>query len=252
MERRHFIKGLIGAGACPICAKVAFASDVQWGYRGDDGPDHWAEIDPHFFACSKGMQQSPIDIAEDVAAQLPALAVDWKNDPAKMVNNGHTIQIDVPAGSRIRRGDEAYDLVQYHFHAPSEHHVKGKTFPMEAHFVHRNPETGSFGVLAVFLEPGAANETFSALAAAFPDKSGMEVKIEDIDPNGLVPASLEYWLYEGSLTTPPCSEDVDWMIARTPVRVDAEDIARFAALYPKNARPIRLPNRRFILSSSGS
>jgi hypothetical protein len=107
---------------------------------------------------------------------------------------------------------------------------------------------GALGVLGVFLAPGAANASFAGLAAAFPTEAGQEVAADDVDPNGLLPASLGYWTYEGSLTTPPCTENVDWMVAMEPVEVGEADIERFTALYPMNARPIRSPNRRFILS----
>lgn len=248
MERRQFIRALIAAGACPLCAKVGFA-EPHWTYEGEEGPEHWGKLDPHNLACSRGMQQSPIDISGEIRAELPSLSVDWKPGRSVMVNNGHTIQVDVPEGNKLFKSQEGYELKQFHFHAPSEHRVKGETFPMEVHFVHRNPETGSFGVLGVFLRAGGNNEAFAKLSRSFPEKNGDEVVLEAFDPNGLLPPELDYWLYEGSLTTPPCSEDVDWMIARTPVDVNGEDIEKFTEIYSMNARPIRLPNRRFILSS---
>ena len=120
---------------------------------------------------------------------------------------------------------------------------------MEAHFVHLSADRTTFGVLGIFLGSGAANPTFARIAAAFPVAVGVETGLPAVDPRGLLPASLAYWTYEGSLTTPPCSEAVDWMLAMEPVEVAAADIARFAALYPMNARPVRPDNRRFILSS---
>jgi carbonic anhydrase len=119
---------------------------------------------------------------------------------------------------------------------------------MEAHFVHRHKETGTLGVLGIFVTPGAANPGFSRLAAAFPKTAGGEAAV-DVDPNGLLPKELTYWSYEGSLTTPPCSEIVDWMVLRQPIEVDERDIRAFTTLYPMNARPVLAANRRFILSS---
>ncbi|MCT7377863.1 carbonic anhydrase [Chelativorans salis] len=248
MYRRHLLKGFIALGACPICAQAARAASGHWGYEGQEGPAHWADLDSSNFVCSGGTRQSPIDIASAVRADIPRIAVGWKKGRGTMVNNGHTIQINVPEGSTLRLGDRVYELLQFHFHAPSEHHVDGTTFPMEAHFVHADARTDALGVLGVFLKPGQANASFAGLAAAFPAQKGEEVEVEDVDPNGLLPASLGYWTYRGSLTTPPCSEGVDWMVAMEPVEVDAADIKRFTKLYPMNARPIRSPNRRFILS----
>jgi carbonic anhydrase len=155
----------------------------------------------------------------------------------------------MPAGSKLRWGDRSYDLLQFHFHHPSEHLVEGRRSAMEAHFVHQSDDRTNFGVLGIFLSSGAANPAFARIAAAFPVTIGVETGLPAVDPRGLLPASLAYWTYEGSLTTPPCSEAVDWMLAMQPVEVAAADITRFAALYPMNARPVRPDNRRFILSS---
>jgi|AraplaMF_Cvi_mMF_1032049.scaffolds.fasta_scaffold00164_41 carbonic anhydrase len=249
MERRGFIKGLAFIGLCPLCVRPGFAADdAHWSYEGEHGPDHWGALGADNAACSVGSQQSPLDITGAVEAELPALTVDWKKSAGEIVNNGHTIQFNIRAGSKLGRGDKSYDLLQFHFHAPSEHLVAGKSFAMEVHFVHQNAETGTLGVLGVFMEPGAANEVFAGLAAAFPDEEGAKGPI-DVDPNGLVPKTLGYWTYEGSLTTPPCSEIVDWMVAHEAIEVAAADIEKFTKLYKMNARPALAKNRRFILSS---
>lgn len=246
MDRRHLIKGFAAQGVCLICAAAARADGAHWGYTGQVGPEHWADLDRKNFVCSAGTQQSPIDITDAVKADIPRISVDWHKGPCKLVNNGHTIQINTPGGSTLTRGDRTFELIQFHFHTPSEHRIAGKSFPMEAHFVHKDTKSDSFGVLGVFLRPGATNASFASLAAVFPARPGASMAA-DIDPSGLLPASLSYWTYEGSLTTPPCTESVEWMLAKEPVEVDAADIARFVSLYPHNARPIRSPNRRFIL-----
>ncbi len=249
MERYDFTKALIAVGICLASAGAGFAEETEWSYDELRGPGHWAELTPENLACAEGMQQSPIDISGEVSARIPEITIDWKPVGGTMVNNGHTIQVNLPSGSTLRRGEDLYELLQFHFHTPSEHHVHGKVYPLEAHFVFKSSVSSSLGVLAVFFEPGERDDTFAQLAAAFPGQQGEDVNVADADPNGLLPDSLDYWLYEGSLTTPPCSEDVDWMIAKTPVEVDPKDIASFTALYPMNARPIKLPHRRFILSS---
>ncbi|MBY3233186.1 carbonic anhydrase [Rhizobium laguerreae] len=249
MQRRDFIKGLIVLGACPACAGVGFAAEgAHWSYEGQSGPDHWGAMAPENTACSAGSQQSPLDLTGAVKAELPPIAIDWKAG-GRIVNNGHTIQVNMPGGSRLSRAGNSYELLQYHFHAPSEHHVDGRSFPMEAHFVHRHKETGTLGVLGVFVTPGTANSGFSRLATAFPKAAGGEAAVDDVDPNGLLPKELTNWSYEGSLTTPPCSEIVDWMVLRQPIEADENDISAFTTLYPMNARPVLATNRRFILSS---
>jgi carbonic anhydrase len=190
-----------------------------------------------------------VNIKGSVKAALPPIDVSWKKG-GQMVNNGHTIQINVATGNMLARGGSAYEMLQYHFHHPSEHLVDGKPSAMEAHFVHQKTGSEDLGVLGVFLVPGAENPAFSRLAAAFPAKEGAEGFVDDVDPNGLLPGRLGYWFYEGSLTTPPCTEDVDWMLAMMPLEVAASDIGRFAVLYPDNARPVMPSNRRFILHSS--
>ena len=249
MERRDFLRGLALLAACPLCVKTAYAAEgVHWGYEGEEGPEHWGSLGKENSACSAGSQQSPIDITGAIKADIPDLATDWKSG-GTILNNGHTIQVKA-AGGTLKRGDKTYDLVQYHFHAPSEHLVDGKGFPMEVHFVHKHAETGELGVLGVFMAPGARNETFASVAAKFPQKAGEEVALEAVDPKGLLPASLKYWAYEGSLTTPPCSEIVDWMVAMEPIEVDPADIKKFTALYSMNARPAVAGNRRYVLGSS--
>lgn len=249
MERRSFLKGLTALGICPICAGSAAAAEgAHWSYEGRSGPEHWGSLDEANIACSAGSQQSPLNIGGVTRAELPDITTAWPKG-GTIVNNGHTIQVNTPAGGKLSRGGKAYDLLQYHFHAPSEHLVEGEAFAMEAHFVHRHADSGDLGVLGVFLMPGAANEAFASLAAAFPGEEGGEATVDGVDPSGLLPAALRYWTYEGSLTTPPCTEIVNWMVAQEPVEVAAADIEKFTALYSMNARPVLPANRRFILSS---
>jgi carbonic anhydrase len=232
---------------------VSFSSDEQsvghWSYSGKTGPEHWGEIDKANIACSAGSQQSPLNISSSIKAMLPPIGVSWRKDDGRMVNNGHTVQVNVPPGSTLSRGGNRYALLQYHFHHPSEHLVEGKRFAMEAHFVHQNTESNDLGVLAVLLVPGGANVAFAQLAAAFPMQADAEVVVATVDVNGLLPATLGYWYYEGSLTTPPCTENVDWMLAMQSLEVAEADIAKFAALYPANARTVKPSSRRLVLSS---
>ena len=250
MLRRYFLAGLGAFGARPLCTRhVAAANHEHWSYSGETGPEHWGEIDKANAACSAGSQQSPLNISGSVKAVLPPIGVSWKKDGGRMVNNGHTIQVNVPPGSTLSRGGSKYELLQYHFHHPSEHLIEGKRFAMEVHFVHKNIDNDDLGVLGVLLVPGAVNAVFAQLATAFPAQADTEVTVATVDVNGLLPAMLGYWYYEGSLTTPPCTEDVDWMLAMQLLEVADADIAKFAALYPTNARTIKPSNRRLVLSS---
>lgn len=250
MQRRNFMKGLALLGLCPLCTRSGFAAEgVHWSYEGESGPAHWGDLGGHNAVCSIGSQQSPLDIVGAIKSDLPAIVIDWKKADSEIVNNGHTVQVNTPVGSKLNRGDRNYELLQFHFHAPSEHHVDGKAFPMEVHFVHK-AESGALGVLGVFFKPGETNAEFARLAAAFPAREGEKGVANEVDPLGLVPKSLQYWTYEGSLTTPPCSEIVDWMVAMETVEVASADIEKFTALYPMNSRPALAANRRFILASS--
>jgi carbonic anhydrase len=250
MQRRYFLSGLGALSACPLCTShVAAADHEHWSYSGKTGPEHWGGLDKANTLCSGGSQQSPLNISGSVKAMLPPIGVSWRTGGGRMVNNGHTIQVNVPPGSALSRGASRYELLQYHFHHPSEHLVEGKHFAMEAHFVHKNIENDDLGVLGVLLVPGAVNATFAQLATAFPAQAGTEVTVATVDVNGLLPATLGYWYYEGSLTTPPCSENVDWMLAMQSLEVAETDIAKFAVLYPTNARTIKPSNRRLVLSS---
>jgi carbonic anhydrase len=224
------------------------AGPQHWSYEGEEGPDHWGALDRANVSCSAGSQESPIDIKDSISAALPPIEVAW-NRGGRMVNNGHTIQINVPPGSKLSRGGSIYEMVQYHFHHPSEHLLNTKSFAMEAHFVHQNVASDAVGVLGVFLVAGHPNQAFARLAAAFPAEKDAEVAADEINPRSLLPERLGYLFYEGSLTTPPCTENVDWMLMALPLEVAASDIQRFATLYSHNARPVMPGNRRFVLRS---
>lgn len=251
MQRRSFLKGMMVLGSCQACASLGIAGGMHedWGYKGRKGPENWGKISPEYRACSTGSSQSPIDIRGTITADVEPLNILWQRSSMTMINNGHTIQVNVPPGNMLIRSGKFYELLQFHFHAPSEHNVDGKAYPMEVHFVHREKDTDRLAVLAVFMNTGMPNTAFGALSQMFPAKEGEEVKVDRISPRELLPISLEYWRYEGSLTTPPCTENVTWLVARQPVLVDGGDIMHFVSIYNGNARPIMNANRRFILSS---
>jgi carbonic anhydrase len=249
MDRRHILKMMAGLSLCPLCASTGLAAEHHWSYEGEAGPDKWGSVDAANKACSIGSQQSPIDISGTIAARQPSLKLGWDKRPDTIVNNGHTIQLGLPEGSTLEMDGRKYSLKQFHFHHPSEHLVESKRFAMEAHFVHAADDR--LAVVGVLLVPGRSNPVFRKIVTTMPAEEGAPVAADAaIDPNRLLPAERSYFHYEGSLTTPPCSETVDWIVLRHPVEVDESDIARFAKLYPMNARPVQQRDRRFILSSS--
>jgi carbonic anhydrase len=250
MNRRNLLKALAGLAVCPACTTTGFAAEgVHWSYEGASGPAKWGDLDAADKACSLGAQQSPIDIVAPIKSQLPALKLSWGKTADTIINNGHTIQLNFAEGSTLKLGDTTYKLLQVHFHHPSEHLIGGKSFSMEAHFVHR-ADSGGLAVVGVMLSEGRPNATFGKIVATMPAKEGPAVKADgSINPHGLLPAKLGYYRYSGSLTTPPCSEIVEWLVLIDPIQVAASDVAGFAKLYPMNARPAQKDNRRYVLQS---
>jgi len=250
MERRQLLKAMAGLALCPLCAPRGFAAGAHWTYEGHDGPDKWAELDAANAVCSAGSQQSPVDIQDAIKSQLAPLKMAWAKRADTILNNGHTIQVNFGAGSTLSAPSGSYKLVQFHFHRPSEHLIGGKSFPMEVHFVHAGA-TGGLAVVGVLMAAGKANPVFGKIVSTMPAAEGPAVGADAaIDPNGLLPAKRSYYRYAGSLTTPPCSETVDWHLLTDPIQVADADIARFAKLYPMNARPVQKANRRMVLRST--
>ncbi len=223
-------------------------SAPHWEYGGNTGPSHWGDLSPAFKACSIGLQQSPIDLHGYVGAQLNNITVSYKATPFEVVNNGHTIQVNVLPGSSIMLEGVQYNLLQFHFHHPSEHLLDGKPFEMEAHFVHIS-DAGVLAVLGVFIKPGQTNALMAPIWANMPAKPGKKSSSAKISPQDLLPKNRSYLRYYGSLTTPPCSEKVIWSVFNEPVEASESQARKFSALFPMNARPAQNLNRRFLLGS---
>lgn len=223
----------------------------HWSYEGPSGPIYWGSLSHDFESCSAGHQQSPIDLRGAVPARLGPITVSYQAQPLTVVNNGHTLQVNLASGNFIVFDGERYNLLQYHFHTPSEHTIAGQPAPMEVHLVHKNPNSGALVVLGVMLVPGEANPVLEAVLGTAPAEEGPPREVPDIrlDPNRLLPAGRDYFRYEGSLTTPPCSEVVHWVMFKQPVTVSAAQIDAFARRFPHNARPVQPSNRRFLLES---
>jgi carbonic anhydrase len=225
-------------------ALSAHAEGHHWSYGKDGGPAHWGELDQSFASCQLGKVQSPIDIRGAKAADLPAISFDYKPAPLKLIDNGHTIQVNYAPGSTIDVAGTRYELVQFHFHKPSEERIDGKAHAMVVHLVHKGAD-GALAVVAVLLDKGHDNATLRAIWSHLPKHKEKEVTSPaTIDASALLPADRGYYTFTGSLTTPPCSEGVRWFVLKKPMTLAASELTAFAKLYPMNARPTQPLNGR--------
>ena len=224
----------------------------HWGYSGEEGPEHWGNIDPKYAECKLGGSQSPIDINAQNTIKtigLDAIKFDYKTGATSIVNNGHTVQVNIAAGSTITIDDKTFELKQFHFHAPSENHIDGKSFPLEAHFVHVAKD-GSLAVVAVLFKDGVENPIISKVWEKMPHKTGKqnEFKLSAAMINKMLPLDKTYYRFDGSLTTPPCSEGVRWFVMKNNPEVSAGEVNEFAhIMHHPNNRPIQPTYARKVL-----
>jgi carbonic anhydrase len=226
-------------------AKAGEKHVAHWDYEGEMGPEHWGK---EFPTCGKGKSQSPLNIKGPFEKVRFNIVPDYKPGPLKILNNGHTIQVNVTPGSKIRIDGKAYDLLQFHFHRPSEEHINGKPSAMVIHFVHKN-ESGELAVLGVLLQEGNENPGIKTLWSHAPTKEGPEVAPDNVafNPTNLLPREMEFYHYDGSLTTPPCTEKVKFYILKTQVNIGKEQITQFP--FKMNARPVQPLNERKIFTN---
>jgi len=234
-----------------VCASAGHGAD-NWSYGGATGPVKWGTLDKQFVECKLGQHQSPIDIPDARARKgdLPGLLFNYRPSPLAIVDNGHTVQVNYAPGSFVTVAGTRYELVQFHFHKPAEEKISGKGHDMDVHLVHRGPD-GKLAVVAVLLDAGKPNPLIRTLWDNVPKEKGKEAVLDAVKINAveLLPPNKGYYTFAGSLTTPPCSEDVTWFVLKTPVTLSADEIARFGRLYPMNARPIQPVNDRDILGT---
>ncbi|WP_310734376.1 carbonic anhydrase [Ideonella livida] len=218
----------------------------HWGYEGAWGPQAWGQIKPEFALCAQGRRQSPIDIRGGIAVELPPIQFDYRPTGFQVLDNGHTIQANLGSGNAITLHGRRYDLLQFHFHRPSEERVEGRQYDMVAHLVHRDPE-GRLAVVAVLITRGAPNPAVQLVWNSLPLERGDSLASPvQLDLNQLLPQDPRYYTYMGSLTTPPCSEGVMWLVMKQPITLSTEQLDIFARLYPLNARPIQPAAGRLI------
>jgi carbonic anhydrase len=250
--RNHSLPAVIGCMLVLATASAAQKHDPEhtWDYGVAQGPSHWGELKPEFAPCKNGHRQSPIDIRNARKADLPPIQFDYKPSPLHIIDNGHTVVINYQPGSFISVGDKKYELKQFHFHRPSEETINGKSYEMVVHLVHADPE-GKLAVVAVLLEKGEDNSLVHELWNDLPKEKEKEEALDSvqIDVAGLLPADRGYYTFPGSLTTPPCSENVTWFVLKHPVAVSAAEIEQFSKLYRHDARPTQPLYGRVVLES---
>lgn len=227
--------------------KNAPAHEIHWSYEGEGGPPAWGQLKPEYRTCGIGKRQSPIHIEDSITLQGPAEPIQFNYQPSSgtVINNGHTIQVDVQGDNFITVRGTTYRLIQFHFHHPSEERVNFKAYAMVAHLVHRSAD-GQLAVVAVLLDPGLANGLINKVWTYMPLDAGDAVRMPAglVDLNEILPQDQRYYQFLGSLTTPPCSEGVLWMVLKQPVALSHEQLKLFGQLYPNNARPIQAVNGR--------
>ena len=239
------IKQFVFALSSAVVLNSAIATEVRFCYEGECGPAHWADLAPEFRLCGNGLSQSPINLYRAKETNLPKLAIDYKATQLKIVNNGHTAQVNYASGSTLTVGNTKYRLLQFHFHTPSEHLKDGRIFPLEAHLVHVD-DYGNLAVLGMFLKEGDRTNAFLKPIFDNLPKTEGEVDVAGVDVNvkNLLPREREYYRYAGSLTTPPCSEGVTWMVLEESISVSKAQIEQFRAIFEGNARPEQALNGR--------
>ncbi len=237
------------------------AHAAHWGYGEGDGPDRWSSLKGDWALCASGTAQSPIDLhgTED-ASDVDRLALDLPEASLRVIrqehvlhplNNGHTIQVNVDAGDTLTIGDQSFVLQQYHFHSPSEHTVNGTHYPMEMHLVHKSG-AGELAVIGVFIDEGEHNAAFDTVWSNMPTEPGTGTHIEHVRVNidEMLPSNTMSWRYHGSLTTPPCTEGVRWIVLKTPIQLDAAQVKQFKNVFTGNNRPTQPLNGRSIVTDS--
>jgi len=231
-----------------LSANVMAEGKAHWKYSGDEGPEHWGELDKSYATCSTGKNQSPVNLTNMIEGELPVLNFNYKAGGNEVINNGHTIQVNYSSGSTINIGKRTFELKQFHFHSPSENTIEGHAFPMEAHFVHADAD-GNLAVVAIMFEPGEHNAELEKAWAHMPENEGGEHALSNaVDANTLLPLDHDYYRFNGSLTTPPCSEGVNWFVMKHFDTASQQQIDKFThTMHHANNRPVQPVNAREII-----
>jgi carbonic anhydrase len=230
-----------------LAGSAVAEEEVHWTYSGEHGPEHWGELSEAFAECSEGKNQSPIDIVDPVDGELGPIRISYRGSTTAVLNNGHTLQVDVGPGNSLDAEGQTFELEQFHLHSPSEHRIQGESFPMEAHFVHLN-DRGERAAVAVLFRDGPLNRGMAMIGDSAPKEVGksepIEAPIADLE---IVPEGRAYYRYSGSLTTPPCTEGVRWFVLKATGTVAIEQVKTFVNLIGEDARGPQPLNARLVL-----
>lgn len=243
---------VIAAGLLFLAPLANAQEHAHWSYRGKTGPGQWAQLEGGNAMCAVGKSQSPVDIetGKAAAAASQPLKFDYVAAQAVVVNNGHTIQVEPANAGTVTIDGVAYKLAQFHLHTPSEERIDGKAYPLVAHLVHKS-DVGKLAVVAVLFQRGQTNKTLQPVLSNLPPRAGGKLTLAGpIDVGDLLPASHASYRFMGSLTTPPCTEDVRWIVLKTPVELSSSQLAAFRTLYPMNARPTQPLNGREVQAAN--
>lgn len=237
---------LLAVGILLSSGMACAGEGAAWSYSGDSGPDNWVKLSPEYSSCA-GSNQSPVNLSGFIDAKLEPVKFNYSAGSANILNNGHTVQINMLPGNTITVDGIAFELKQFHFHLPSENLINGKSFPMEAHLVHADKD-GHLAVVAVMVTTGAASSVLSKAWAQMPQQGETKPIAADISALDILPAQRDYYRFNGSLTTPPCSEGVRWLVMKQPISASQAQINQFLqVMHHHNNRPVQPVNARVIL-----
>jgi carbonic anhydrase len=247
MKKQSIRFSLIIVAVC-MASFVLAAEEAHWGYSGNEGPEHWGKLDPEYASCSEGKNQSPVNLTGMIESDLPPITIKYRPGGDEILNNGHTIQVNYEPGSTITVDGHKFELKQFHFHSPSENTIEGHSYPMEAHFVHADRE-GNLAVIAIMFKAGEKNAELEKAWTHMPENAGEKRALPmSIDANILLPHDHDYYRFNGSLTTPPCSEGVWWLLMKYFDTASKEQIDKFSrTMHHPNNRPVQPVNARAIL-----
>ncbi|OJV12011.1 MAG: hypothetical protein BGO27_00270 [Alphaproteobacteria bacterium 33-17] len=228
-----------------------YANDKEsWTYTGEKGAENWGKIHPDYTVCETGKVQSPVNIKNYVEADLESIKYNYIKGSGKIIDKGLNFQLNFDSGNTIIAEKKTYELLQIHFHTPSEYHISNEAYPMELHLVHKEKDSNTLAVIGIMFEEGEANTEIEKMFKAIPSGDAKEVTIDNLDLLKLLPKDEKYFRFIGSLTTPPCDEGVNWFVMQQPITASKEQIEMYKNKYKMNARPLQNNEHQLIIKDN--